>query len=199
MEPHWSLKYRSGNSTEEQWTTAIFSHFLELAKIYKIMLRPSLKDAALEERRGRACPRIGHEKKNSAENWKCHIQSERTQEAERFCHGTCSLRHYLGESNQGNHQGYRHIMKLKSLELLKEMFWRSSSVRKNIQLSEFFQTIYDNHGSASKFFIRAELWKILPRLFAGRTPLRNESYNYSSAGKCSNQATVLLINRHIFQ
>jgi hypothetical protein len=72
-------------------------------------------------------------------------------------------------------------------------------VTKNTEPSEFFQTIYDNHGSASRSFIRTELWKTLPCLLARRTPLRNESFNYSSDGKCSNQATVLLINMHIFQ
>ena len=49
-------------------------------------------------------------------------------------------------------------MKLKWLELLKEMFWRPSSMTKNTQFAEFFQPIYDNHDSEWKSSIGADLW-----------------------------------------
>ena len=61
-------------------------------------------------------------------------------------------------SIQDNHQGYHKLMKLKWLELPKGMFWRPSSVTKNTQLAEFFQTVYDNHGSEWESCIGADLW-----------------------------------------
>ena len=71
----------------------------------------------------------------------------------------------LKSSIQDNHQGYRKLMKLKWLELVKEMFWRPSSVTKNTQLAEFFQTIYDNHDSEWKSSIGADLWTNPPPSF----------------------------------
>ena len=51
-------------------------------------------------------------------------------------------------------------MKLKWLELLEDMFWRQSSVMKNSQFGELFQTIQDNRGSEQKRSISADLGTI---------------------------------------
>ena len=72
---------------------------------------------------------------------------------------------FLKSSTQDNHQGHRKLMNLKWLELSKEMFWRPSSVTKNTQSAEFFQTVYDNHGSEWESSIGADLWTNPPPSF----------------------------------
>ena len=86
--------------------------------------------------------------------------------------GLCDIS--LKSSIQDNHQGYRKHIKLKWVELLKEVFWRPSSATKNAQLVEIYQEIYNPEGSDYFFLLGPICGQTLPRSLSGLRILERE-------------------------